>query len=82
MQELDDFLKKLNPTPIPKEEELRRVKLQIDGMHHTALKLAEAKYPGFESMLMWLHEKEIALDQELNPTVVELKLCEPVKDTA
>jgi hypothetical protein len=60
-QAVDDFLARCNPKPIPKEEELRRVRLQITGMSEFALRAAETKSPGFMAMLDLLHTKESKL---------------------
>lgn len=61
LQRIDQLLAGRNPGPITPEEELRRVRLQIAGMMDLAAKAAEAKMPGFATMLAWLVRKESRL---------------------
>lgn len=75
MKALDDFVARLpNPKPLPKHEELRRVRLQITGMHELAVNAAEAKMPGFQRTLEWLIKKEERLANEYASEIEQLNL--------
>ena len=67
--ELKHFMAKLEtgwtPPPIPREEEIRRVRLQIEALLEKALVLAEERYKGIGIMLGKLIDKEAALAQKV-----------------
>jgi hypothetical protein len=68
---IDAFLARCGtPAPISKEEELRRVRLQITGMSEYAYKVAEATLPGFQGTFANLLEKEAALSKRVEKNVI------------
>lgn len=64
-EEVETFLAKCKPSPLPKEETARRIRLQLLGMTEFAHKAAEEKMPGFGALLAATMAKLAKLEAEL-----------------